>query len=452
MDGRETGVVGREPLLARLAELWSLAGPDAVVLVGHPGMGKTTLWEAAIRAGAGRRRVLSARPAEAEAPLSFSALIDLFAGVGDDELSDLPAPQRRALEAALLRTDPPEGGTALPVIHVGVLGALRALAAREPLLVAVDDVQWLDPPSAATLAFAARRTEGRGIRFLLARRPGVASPVGACARTPGAGAARGRPPQRRRHPPPARRAPRTAAGPPPPEADRRRHAGKPALRARARAGLGRGGPAGRGRRDPGPRRGRGPARPPGRGATALDAPRASRPSPSTATFAPTSSTPGRTSGPRRGGRRRHCRGGWRSRAGVTSAAPGRGARTRSQRRERQELHLALSRLSEGRRAASPSTSPWPPTHPTSTSLPPWPRPLRAPRPEGPCWRPPSSASMRCGSPRRPPRRGSSGFCGCAPSSRRRGNASGWWSCSSRSSTPSPEASPMAGRACSCRAP
>jgi DNA-binding NarL/FixJ family response regulator len=177
MDGRETGVVGREQLLARLAELWSLAGADAIVLVGHPGMGKTTLWEAAIRAGAGRRRVLSARPAEAEAPLSFSALIDLFSGVGDDELAELPAPQRRAIEAALLRTDPPEGGTALPVIHVGVLGALRTLAAHEPLLVAVDDVQWLDPPSAATLAFAARRTEGRGIRFLLARRPGVASPV-----------------------------------------------------------------------------------------------------------------------------------------------------------------------------------------------------------------------------------------------------------------------------------
>ncbi len=177
MDGRGTGVVGREQLLARLAELWSLAGPDAIVLVGHPGMGKTTLWEAAIRAGSGQRRVLSARPAEAEAPLSFSALIDLFAGVGDDELADLPAPQRRALEAALLRTDPPEGGASLPVIHVGVLGALRTLAAREPLLVAVDDVQWLDPPSAATLAFAARRTEGRGIRFLLARRPGVASPV-----------------------------------------------------------------------------------------------------------------------------------------------------------------------------------------------------------------------------------------------------------------------------------
>ena len=44
-------MIGREHLLARLAELGTLAGPDAIVLVGDPGMGKTTLWEAGIRAG-----------------------------------------------------------------------------------------------------------------------------------------------------------------------------------------------------------------------------------------------------------------------------------------------------------------------------------------------------------------------------------------------------------------
>jgi DNA-binding NarL/FixJ family response regulator len=171
-----TGVIGREQPLARLAALGMPAGPEAILLVGAPGMGKTTLWEAGIRA-AEDRRVLIARPGEAEADLSFAVLIDLFTGVADDELTCLPSPQRRALEAALLRRDPPEGGAALPVIHVAALGALRALAARDPLLVAVDDVQWADPLSAATLAFAARRAEGIGMRFLLARRPGVASPV-----------------------------------------------------------------------------------------------------------------------------------------------------------------------------------------------------------------------------------------------------------------------------------
>ena len=117
----------------------------ALVLTGGPGIGKTTLWEAGVAAARERGlRVLSARASGAEARLSFAALIDLLDGVGGEELAALPAPQLRALEVALLRTEatdvPPETGA----IALGFLNALRALAARGPLLVAVDDVQWLD--------------------------------------------------------------------------------------------------------------------------------------------------------------------------------------------------------------------------------------------------------------------------------------------------------------------
>jgi DNA-binding CsgD family transcriptional regulator len=167
-------VIGREPELARLRGLAS-GRPGALVLTGGPGIGKTTLWEAGVEAAreAGVR-VLAARPSGAEAQHSFATLIDLFDGVETEELAGLPAPQLRALEVALLRVDPGGAAGEAHAIAVGVLNAMRSLAARTPLLVAVDDLQWLDPPSSDALASAARRLKGEPIGFLLARRPGEA--------------------------------------------------------------------------------------------------------------------------------------------------------------------------------------------------------------------------------------------------------------------------------------
>jgi len=79
-------------------------------------------------------------------------------------------PQRRALDVALLRMEA-EGPPPLPrAVSLGVLGVLRALAASEPVVIAVDDVQWLDRPSASTLEFAVRRLRSEPIGIVLARR------------------------------------------------------------------------------------------------------------------------------------------------------------------------------------------------------------------------------------------------------------------------------------------
>ena len=169
-----TSVVGREPEVALLeAFLRRDDAPRALVLVGGAGIGKTTLWETGVAlAKAQGLRVLSARPTDAEAQFSFGALVDLLDEVDTNALKELPAPQRHALDVALLRAEstgePPEPQT----IAVGLLNALRALAARGPLLVAVDDVQWLDPSSAAALTFAARRLGDEAVTFLLSRRSG----------------------------------------------------------------------------------------------------------------------------------------------------------------------------------------------------------------------------------------------------------------------------------------
>lgn len=166
-------IVGRDAELASLRDFVASLSDGVAVLVleGEAGMGKTTLWSAGV-AYAGEREVavLQARPAESETSLSFSAARDLLDPVLDDALAALVPAQRRALARALV-LDEGEGPAPDPhAVGVAVLNALRSLAAERPLVVAVDDVQWLDSASAAALAFAGRRLREEPIALLLARR------------------------------------------------------------------------------------------------------------------------------------------------------------------------------------------------------------------------------------------------------------------------------------------
>jgi hypothetical protein len=149
------------------------SGPSALVLEGGAGIGKSTLWHAATeRAAAYRYTTLSCRAAESEAKLALAALADLLAELADDLLARLPAPQRRALEVALLRRDadgPPRDPRALAT---AVRSVLVELAARAPLLVAIDDLQWLDVSSARMLDFAVRRLGTARVGIVAASRVG----------------------------------------------------------------------------------------------------------------------------------------------------------------------------------------------------------------------------------------------------------------------------------------
>ena len=173
------GVIGREAELAVLSDFAGIGARNrALVLAGEAGIGKTTLWEAGIELARDRGlRVLLARPSGAEAGLSFAALIDLFEGVDVGALAGVPAPQRAALEVALLRAEPSRVPREPHAIALGVLNALRALAVDEPLVVAVDDFPWLDAPSEGALVFAVRRLQGAPVGLLLARRPGRVSAI-----------------------------------------------------------------------------------------------------------------------------------------------------------------------------------------------------------------------------------------------------------------------------------
>jgi DNA-binding CsgD family transcriptional regulator len=171
--GKVEGIFGRDDELGRVREFVAATGPCAATLLieGEAGMGKTALWQAGVAAAREQPRVvLTARPAEAERDLSFAALGDLLSDVLDDTLDGLPEPQRRALAVALLLEEPGGSAPESRAVAMALIGVLKNLAEAGVVLVAVDDLQWLDPPSASALQFALRRTDPAPVRLLATRR------------------------------------------------------------------------------------------------------------------------------------------------------------------------------------------------------------------------------------------------------------------------------------------
>jgi DNA-binding CsgD family transcriptional regulator len=165
-------IIAREDEVARLQAFLAARGsdqPQALILEGEAGIGKSTLWLAAVEAADERgMRVLKSRPSEAEQELPFAGLGDLFEDVLDDVLPALSPPRRRALALALL-VEEAKDPLDRRALSVAVRSALELLADAQPLLLAVDDVQWLDGSSADALAFALRRLS-LPLHVLLARR------------------------------------------------------------------------------------------------------------------------------------------------------------------------------------------------------------------------------------------------------------------------------------------
>jgi DNA-binding CsgD family transcriptional regulator len=165
-------VVGRESEVGDVGRFLVGSEARALLLEGPAGVGKTTVWRAAIdEASRLEHTVLITRPLETETSVSFSGLTDLLGGLFDAQGDALPAPQRDALGAALLRTSP--GDATAGAVSAGTLRLLRTAAQDRPVLVAVDDLQWLDPPTAAALRFALRRCDGDPVRLLATARTGV---------------------------------------------------------------------------------------------------------------------------------------------------------------------------------------------------------------------------------------------------------------------------------------
>ena len=162
-------IIGRrEELLAFDGFFEALpAGGQALLLEGDAGIGKTALWQEGNRLARERGfRVLTSRSAHSETQIAFATVGDLFASAVEDALPRLTPVQRRALEAALLMGEPDGPPPEVRLLGLALLSVVREQTREASLLLALDDVQWVDPSSAEVLRFMLRRLEGEPVGVL----------------------------------------------------------------------------------------------------------------------------------------------------------------------------------------------------------------------------------------------------------------------------------------------
>src|SRR5688572_25322643 len=181
VDGR---LVGRGPELARIDHVLAEAADGragVLVLEGASGIGKTSLLRAAAARATGFTAV-TARGVEAESAWSHGCLLELLTPLRR-HMGEVPEGQAAALASTLGWAASRATGDRF-LVAAGTLALLAAAAEHAPLVVLVDDVQWIDAESAGALLFAARRMHSDRVAFVLAQRPGSPHELGGLERLP----------------------------------------------------------------------------------------------------------------------------------------------------------------------------------------------------------------------------------------------------------------------------
>ncbi len=166
-------LIGRDAELAAVTEFLEPTQDSvgALLFTGEAGIGKTSLWKAALTTGAScRYRILSSSPTQAEAHLPYAVLGDLLDPVPEEAMASLSGPLRSALEVALFRAPATQGATDQLAVSTAMLRLLRHLATDQNLLLAVDDIQWCDRSSMRVLAFALHRLADPRVRVIATSR------------------------------------------------------------------------------------------------------------------------------------------------------------------------------------------------------------------------------------------------------------------------------------------
>ncbi len=155
--------VSRPTEAAAITDFLELCNAEtaSLSLVGEAGIGKTTLWRDAVQQARMRgMHVLTARAAATESVTAYISLADLLSPVEPETLGALPEPQRLAVDRILLQVSDDGVPTDQRAVAAAFLSVLKILSESAPVLVAIDDLQWLDPSTARVVAFTARRLSG----------------------------------------------------------------------------------------------------------------------------------------------------------------------------------------------------------------------------------------------------------------------------------------------------
>lgn len=166
-------MVGREAEQAELAAFVKTAAGQALVLRGETGVGKSSLLgHAAEVAEQEGHAVIRASGVEAESELPYAGLHQFLHPLLAD-VADLDDGSQAVFDAVFGRadSDPPSVMT----LGIAVLSLLSLAAARKPLLLVLDDGQWLDDSSADICGFVGRRLAGSPVKLLVGVRTDIAS-------------------------------------------------------------------------------------------------------------------------------------------------------------------------------------------------------------------------------------------------------------------------------------
>ncbi|WP_255892020.1 ATP-binding protein [Nocardioides astragali] len=170
-------MVGRDREISQVTEF--LRGTAAfddpmgttMVIEGDPGVGKTALSRAVSDLErAHEATVLSGGGVQSEADIGYASLTQLLGPVVD-HVDALPAAHRDSLHAALGYGELGQG--LFPQVAEALAALLTDLGRRTPVVVVIDDLQWVDSASADVLGRTARSLPGSNVRFLVLQRTGV---------------------------------------------------------------------------------------------------------------------------------------------------------------------------------------------------------------------------------------------------------------------------------------
>ena len=180
MPGAAGNLFGRDDELAEVARFIGSVPerPCGLLFEGEAGIGKTALWLEAV--GTARDLgivVLSTRPVESETTFSYSALGDLFEDVFEAAAGDMPAPSGEPSRSRSCGPRPMDLRRISMRFRWRPSACSESLAASAPLILAIDDVHWIDPSSARVLGFAVRRLKDERVGILATARTGLQIPV-----------------------------------------------------------------------------------------------------------------------------------------------------------------------------------------------------------------------------------------------------------------------------------